>query len=278
MDHIKLLQNPSLVYIGKLSEKPDWNFPSHRHDDLSEIVYILGGEGDFIIDDQPYLVQQGDLLIYNKGIFHEEKSSKNNPLKTYYCGIADIHIEGLPEGYITPMGTCPLIKQNKYSEQMEKLFSMMFEESSLKLKGYDDICKNLLRSMIIYIQRMAQLEEMKTKNDSETLALQIKEFLDKNYLKQLTLEEIALEFHMNAYYLSHVFKNHYNDSPINYMIYRRMGEAKKLLINTDMKVREISQLVGYENANYFSRIFAKTMGESPLQYKKNEKKERVNLK
>jgi YesN/AraC family two-component response regulator len=55
------------------------------------------------------------------------------------------------------------------------------------------------------------------------------------------------------------------------MIYRRMGEAKRLLINTEMKVREIAKLVGYENANYFTMFFTKTMGESPLQYKSERK-------
>lgn len=278
MEQIRFISHPTLIYIGKLSEKPGWNFPSHKHDDLSEIVYISNGEGNFLIDNQSYFAQKGDLLIYNKGVIHEEKSSVNNPLSTYYCGIANLKIEGLPKHDIIPKGVKPFIGRNKYSEQIEILFSMMFEESSIKGKGYDAICKNLLSSMIIFIQRMIQLDKSILENDSETLALQIKEFLDKNYLNHLTLKDVANEFHMNPYYISHVFSDRYNDSPINYMIYRRMGEAKRLLINTEMKVREIAQLVGYENPNYFTRTFTKTMGESPLQYKRSEGIGRVNLK
>ena len=82
---------------------------------------------------------------------------------------------------------------------------------------------------------------------------------------------------MNPYYLSHVFNDMYNDSPINYLISRRMGEGKRLLINTNMKVREIASLLGYENPNYFTRIFTKTMGESPLQFKRSETKERLDM-
>lgn len=278
MEQIRFISDPTLLYIGKLSDKPGWNFPSHKHDDLSEIIYISAGEGHYLIDNQSYFAQKGDLLIYNKGVIHEEKSSFSNPLATYYCGVNNLIIEGLPKHDILPKSVKPFIKRNKYSARIEALFSMMFEESSIKEKGHEAICNNLLSSMIIFIQRMVQLDESTLETDSQTLALQIKEFLDKNYLSHLTLKDIANEFHMNPYYISHVFSNRYNDSPINYMIYRRMGEAKRLLINTEMKVREIAQLVGYENPNYFTRTFTKTMGESPLQYKRSEGEGRVNLK
>ncbi|MNP87470.1 HTH-type transcriptional activator Btr [compost metagenome] len=56
-----------------------------------------------------------------------------------------------------------------------------------------------------------------------------------------------------------------------------MGEAKCLLTKTDMKVSEIAHVLGYQNANYFTILFTKTMGESPTQYKKNERSERVDL-
>ncbi|EFM12596.1 transcriptional regulator, AraC family [Paenibacillus curdlanolyticus YK9] len=61
------------------------------------------------------------------------------------------------------------------------------------------------------------------------------------------------------------------------MLQRRMGEAKRLLVNTNLKVGGIARLLGYENANYFTIHFTKTMREPPTQYKKNEKRERVNL-
>jgi quercetin dioxygenase-like cupin family protein len=40
---------PVLLYAGQISDEPDWKFPSHKHDDLSEIIYISEGEGEFII-------------------------------------------------------------------------------------------------------------------------------------------------------------------------------------------------------------------------------------
>ncbi|WP_332630462.1 AraC family transcriptional regulator [Halalkalibacter flavus] len=278
MENKMITHPPILAYIGKISDKPNWSFPSHKHDDLSEIIYIFGGEGEFRIDGQPFTAKKGDMLIYNKGVLHEERSSAVHPLKAFYCGVSNLKIEGFPDGFVLPTGVSPHIERNKYSDKVETLFSMIFEESTIQAQGHKTISENFLTSIILLIQRMVQLDNINpTKSDTVVLALQIKEYLDKNYHKHLTLNEIAREFHMNPYYLSHVFNDMYNDSPINYLISRRMGEGKRLLINTNMKVREIASLLGYENPNYFTRIFTKTMGESPLQFKRSETKERLDM-
>lgn len=50
-----------------------------------------------------------------------------------------------------------------------------------------------------------------------------------------------------------------------------------MLLNTNMRINEIAEFLGYDNANYFTILFTKTMGESPTKYKKNEKRQRVNV-
>lgn len=241
------------------------------------MIYISEGEGLIRVDGQPYVVKQGDLLIYNQSVIHEECSSPICPLNTYYCGVANINFEGLCDNYIIPAGAMPQIKTKEYADKINAIFSFMYEESVNQGKGYELICKSLLVTLLALIQRLVLVEEEAPKNDPDALAVLIKAFLDQNYLKHMHLKDIANSFHMNAYYLSHVFKKKYNDSPINYMLYRRMGEAKRLLLNTDMKIGEIAQFLGYENANYFTILFTKTMGESPTQYKKRESGERVNV-
>ncbi|WP_083865530.1 helix-turn-helix domain-containing protein [Neobacillus bataviensis] len=64
--------------------------------------------------------------------------------------------------------------------------------------------------------------------ESNTTAHRIKEFIDKNYKKNIKLEDIAEALYINKYYLSHVFKEQMQISPINYLIHRRIGETKNL--------------------------------------------------
>ncbi|PAF28928.1 AraC family transcriptional regulator [Paenibacillus sp. 7516] len=265
-----------LLYIGRVNGNPNWNFPSHMHEDISEIVYVSDGEGIIKINEHPYAVQKGDLLIYNQGIIHEQCTSPVCPLSLYYCGIANIYSDGSRREHIISENASPYIKTGAYAGRINELLDFMYEESSNQQAGYEKICEGLLGALLALVQRLVQ-PNVSRKQDSDHLAVRIKEYLDENYLQHLKLQDIAAHFHMNPYYLSHVFKHKYDDSPIRYIVHRRMGEAKCLLTKTDMKVSEIAHVLGYQNANYFTILFTKTMGESPTQYKKNERSERVDL-
>lgn len=263
----------ALLYVGKVSDYPKWNFPSHKHDELHEIVYIIEGEGQFVIGGRPYEASKGDILIYNKGVIHEERSSLTHPIATYFCGLSASSNRGNSKEWIIPPDIDPVIRANKYSHEVESLMSLLFEESSLRDQDYSIICESLLVSILTLIQRMISNQNILHEEEGNSLAVQIKHYIDKNYTSNVNLKNIADHFHISPYHLSHVFKSKYNNSPINYLILRRIGEAQQLLLKTEMKVWEIAKLTGYENANYFSMLFAKVTGESPKQFKKIYKKD-----
>ena len=64
----------------------------------------------------------------------------------------------------------------------------------------------------------------------------------------------------------------YGISPINYVIDRRLNDAKWLLINTNQSLVSISEKVGYENTSYFSKLFEKRIHYSPLEFREKYKK------
>ncbi|MEH7084264.1 AraC family transcriptional regulator [Neobacillus drentensis] len=270
---LKFKKPPILAYAGQVGGNPNWNFPSHKHDDLSEIIYICEGEGTFITNNKSYTAKKGDILIYNAGIIHEEYSNPSNPLITYFCGISNLAIDQLKELCIIPFEFEPVIRENQYSDQIGSYFSHIFEESSLKGDGYEIICQGLLTSSIALIHRAIRLQNFKNEaQDSNSLAHRIKEYIDKNYKKNLKLEDIAETLFINKYYLSHVFKEQMQMTPINYLINRRIGEAKNLLVSTELKIGEIARIMGYDNTNYFTLLFKKMTGETPRQFKENHKK------
>jgi AraC-like DNA-binding protein/mannose-6-phosphate isomerase-like protein (cupin superfamily) len=263
---------PTLIYAGHISNEPDWKFPSHKHDDLSEIIYISEGEGTFIINDQKHLAKKGDILIYNRGVIHEEFSNPANPLKTYFCGVGNLFIEGIEEGHMIPSDISPIISSGKYAYKIESYITDIFEESYSQVLGYDIICQNLLTSLISMIIRIIKSESSIYHSDAQdSLVYKLKQYIDKNYTKNITLNDMADQLYISQYYLSHIFKKETSYSPINYLINCRIGEAKRLLFSTDMKVHDIAKYVGYENANYFTMLFKKITGESPKQFRQKYK-------
>ena len=95
----------------------------------------------------------------------------------------------------------------------------------------------------------------------------VKNYIDLHYEKDLTQEFVASLFRLNRSYLSSAFKARNGSSLVDYINQVRISHAKELLKNTDKKMYQISQAVGYENVKYFFRVFKKTQGITPEQFR-----------
>lgn len=96
-------------------------------------------------------------------------------------------------------------------------------------------------------------------------------FIHNNYQnKDLDINLICEHLNISASYFSKIFKNETNGTFIDYLTKIRMEKAKELLINTDLKVYEISEKIGYEDPHYFSYNFKKKVGLKPTKFRKNE--------
>lgn len=263
---------PTLGYAHQISDNPNWKHTIHKHDDMCEIILIIEGQGSYIINNEKYLAKKGDLLIYNRGILHDERSDPSNPLKTYCLGINGLHINGLNELQIIPSHVCPVIDTNEKFQSFTNYFETILNEFNAKNKYYEIVCQSLVTTIIILINRMIQNVPNDLNNKkSRTIALKVKEYIDANYMKDLKLDNIAKMFNFSTFYLAHSFKKETFFSPIEYIIQRRIGEAQRLLLYTNKTIKEVGLDVGYNDANYFSLIFKKTTGVSPSSFRKSYK-------
>lgn len=96
--------------------------------------------------------------------------------------------------------------------------------------------------------------------------LRVKEYIDANYNKDLTLFVLSDMANMNPSYFSFVFKSDLKISYIKYLTKIRMEKAEELL-NKGLKVTDVSTEVGYHNYQYFCEIFKKYHGMTAQQYK-----------
>lgn len=96
----------------------------------------------------------------------------------------------------------------------------------------------------------------------------VKEYVDNHYQENLTLKDIAKKFYMNPAYLGQLFKKEYGIYFRDYNRQVRINEAKKRLRQTDLRVYEIAEEVGFENPDYFVTQFRKEVGMTPMNYRK----------
>ena len=105
---------------------------------------------------------------------------------------------------------------------------------------------------------------------SSQLVQQAVEYILQNYVQQLTLEEVSRQVHLSPAYFSCLFSKEQKQTFSNFLITTRLEKAKELLQqNPFVSISEISQQIGYKDANYFSRVFKEMTGIPPGLYRKS---------
>ncbi|MFB9277335.1 helix-turn-helix domain-containing protein [Cohnella cellulosilytica] len=99
----------------------------------------------------------------------------------------------------------------------------------------------------------------------------IVDYIAACYEEKISLESLAEQFHMNASYLSRLFKKEIGESLIDYLTRLRIDKARQLLMETDYIVLEIATRVGFGDASYFSNTFKRLTGLSPREYKQTHR-------
>jgi YesN/AraC family two-component response regulator len=115
-----------------------------------------------------------------------------------------------------------------------------------------------------------QFEATARKNETDIIAKAVY-YMKLNHERALSLEVLASKVHVSIPHFMALFKSKTGYSPIDYHNRLRIQRACQYLDLTDMKIKEISTAVGYDDPYYFSRVFRKVMGESPSVYRGKQK-------
>ena len=95
----------------------------------------------------------------------------------------------------------------------------------------------------------------------------IKDYIDRNYKKDISAKDVAGILGYSDVYFSKVFKQLFDDNFINYLTKIRIGRAKLLLKDISFNIKEVGKSVGYADSNYFTKVFKRSVGMSPSEYR-----------
>ena len=106
-------------------------------------------------------------------------------------------------------------------------------------------------------------------SDEQTTIKYLKEYVENNYIYDISMQEAAEEMGYSDAYFSKLFKQYFNQNFTAYLTEYRIKKAKELLCNTNKSIKDISRMVGYTDSNYFARIFKRIVGEIPSKYRED---------
>ncbi len=267
--HYAFKLKPRLLYTGDLKKREGWSEKPHRHA-FCEIIFIADGSGHVIIEKEEYDVKRGDIIIYNPGVLHAEKSSESEPLEIKFMALDRLEITDLPKNHLLPPEYDFIYSAGEYADLFQEKFNQMSAEFEISDVFYVEIAESIARTLVMYILRIIdhckENSSLFGSNKNFNLALQ---YINENYRNELSLETIASNCFLNKYYLSHLFTRLQGMSIGKYILSLRMSEAKRRLLNTNDSVALIGNSVGFHDTGHFCRIFKKETGLTPLQYRKH---------
>ena len=97
-------------------------------------------------------------------------------------------------------------------------------------------------------------------------------YIQEHFGENLTVNDLAEHYGMSPNYFSSMFKKEMSRSAVNYITELRINQARELLYHSELSVVDISKKVGYEDSQYFFRVFKKYLGMTPLQYREESRK------
>jgi len=272
-DSHRILSTPSvfarttLLYIQEIGKLKSLTSHTSQRKLLDSYLFaiVLSGKGVFTYNENTYHVSSGDHLFINCTNPYSHRSSDDDPWELMW-----VHFNGpLMKRYYSffyKQSNSILFHSShllEYSSILEKLMVL----SSQKKTDSELLISNLLNSLITLVltEKSVALEYQ---IDSELHIMElVKNYLDDNYQKKLTLDMIAANFYISKYHMVREFKKTYDVTVINYIITKRITHAKGLLRFSDMHIEEIAQICGIEDNSYFNKVFRKIEGITASEYR-----------
>ena len=252
----------------------------HLHDHF-EIYFFISGNVNYFIEKKIYPLHFGDLLLMNSHEIHKPSFSPGEPYERIV-----IHFNAaIPKSLSSPdfnLLNCftnrPIGEQNlislskKQSEEILKLFGkieVLGDESS---NGSDILKLANFLELLVFINRIFSStlpSEDELPSVPEKL-VPVLDYIDSNLENDLSLEFLESLFYINRFYLTRLFKKVTGSSIHEYIQYKRISRAKKLL-SEGYNVTEACAKSGFNDYSNFLRMFKRTVGISPGQYRKSGK-------
>lgn len=252
----------------------------HWHQEF-EICYIKNGSGKYLINGTVYPFSKGDIFMISNNDIHLCYDESDLIMQVVMFSQDIIHKDSafvldFEKSSILLSRSRKIDAQNCYNSKLSFLLSQMEEEYYSDQTGAELMITSLLVQFIVLSVR-ALSDELDTISSfpvsSEIVSLirSIIDDIDNNFSERTELAFLAEKYSISVPYLCSCFKKLTGNSLINFLIQRRLNEAKRLLISTDKSIIDISNECGFQSLSNFNHLFKNSVGCPPSVYRKNRK-------
>ena len=235
----------------------------YRNNRVSHFVYGYKGYACYFNDTEKFEITPGTLCYIPKGTtIHFKEDDKYEYYKIYF----DIYDADTKEYII--FSDKPVI----YFKDTPKEISMQISEFSM-IYSANDISASLKFQSLLYSFLYTLNNSLKEKKNTSisTMLSPAIQYMQNNYTQSFSTRDLADMCLLSEPYFRSLFKKQMNLTPTEYKNYLRIRRACELMINSGLSVNRTSEILGYENVQYFCTMFKRIVGCSPSQYRRGNK-------
>lgn len=250
-------------------------FHRHYHREM-EFLLVLRGSVFITVENETYYLKENDLLLIN---YNEPHSTRRTDEENILLAVqidTDFY-----SNYFKDFNRMKFdCKSYEYDDSEQEKFDFIRHyiakivwELNKKNFGYQmkvGAYLKLLGEHLLnnYRYTLIDEEEYKLKSDDYIRLQRILDYIDENFDKKITLNEVADEENLNYYYLSHFIKDKLGMPFQEYINNIRLDNAVKMLVDTNETIINISNINGFSNTNFFNKIFRERYVCTPTEYRK----------
>jgi len=217
----------------------------------TDLTYCIKGEMHYKLNGEDIILHAGDAVFFPQDSVRERLET-DVPVAYYSINVA------LPNTFVPEVqGYLPnslRFDTVQILESMTRSFESLSDEKNQKCTA-------------LFFYLYYQLIETVSNNDSPHVK-QIKQYIASHLTENISLADVAEHVHLAPNYCCTIFSQHTGQSLVQFITAQRISLAKRYMVTSDRTLSEISEACGFEDYNYFSRIFKKYEGMSASQYRK----------
>ena len=251
----------------------------HWHAEL-EFVYIASGTVTFWIGERQFTLPEGNGVFINSKILHRFYSPTAASIPNFVCMPFFLAAQDsfIYHKYISPVISSSLTFQIFYADVswQAKALSIMKQIIAVQdCRSSSELATSALFQMLwLEIYENADIKNVKEpKNDSASSQARLQlmmQYIHQNYTRNISLDDIAEHAKISKSTVLNLFRGYLHITPINYLINYRLNEAAHLLSKTEKKINTIAYETGFNNIEYFCRLFKKRYQLTPTEYRKKK--------
>ncbi|WP_028552147.1 helix-turn-helix domain-containing protein [Paenibacillus sp. UNC451MF] len=263
---------PMKVYLKNREE--GWN-NWHYHKQI-ELLYIVNGKIDVLIDRQKYSLQNEDVVLIGANQLHRDNSHKVEYIIFHFDSLQYFDPSTLPYMKLFSGIHIALSELNyifnediQTKQAVTQSIQQIFRESIDKNYGYDMAISLHIRNILLTLLRADRRQVLASNNHAGMDKLKsVMDYIEKNLTNKITVTEASNIANISYSYFATYFKKIIGMSFIDYVNYHRIKLAERILLTEDVSIEQIGEMIGMENTGHFYKTFRKYNQCSPNDFRK----------